>query len=118
MGGVGDLFCVLVRRWLPASSIPRALAFVILAFLITAGGPLGETNKDFFIFGPPTRAVALFSLLYLPCGLATALLVNRFDRYVPPPFSSGVGTAAVTLLITGLIAFGDYNTVTSIKAIV
>ena len=88
MGGVGGLFYVLVRRWLPAPSIPRAFAFVILAFLITAGGPLDETNKDFFIFGPPILAVALFSLLYLPYGLATALLVNRFDRYVPPPFSS------------------------------
>ena len=118
MGGVGDLFYVLVRRWLPASSIPRALAFVILAFLITAGGPLGETNKDFFIFGPPTLAVVFFSLLYLPYGLDTALLVNRFDRYVPSPFCSGVGTAAVTLLITDLTAFGAYHTVTSIEAIV
>ena len=54
MGGVGGLFYVLVRRWLPAPSIPRAFAFVILAFLITAGGSLDETNKDFFIFGPPT----------------------------------------------------------------
>ena len=105
MGGVGGLFSVLVGRWLPASSIPRALAFGIRAFLIMAGGSLGETNKDFFILGPPTRAVALFSLLYLPCVLATALLVNRFDRYVPPPFSSGVGTAAVSLLITGSCSF-------------
>ena len=118
MGGVGGLFYVLVRRWLPAPSIPRAFAFVILAFLITAGGPLDQTNKDFFIFGPPTLAVALFSLPYLPYGLDTALLVNRFDRYVPPPFSSGVGTAAGALLITDLTAFGAYHTVTSIKAIV
>ena len=54
MCGAGGIFYVLVRRWLPALSIPRAFAFVILAFLTTAGGPLDETNKDFFIFGPPT----------------------------------------------------------------
>ena len=54
MCGVGGIFYVLVRRWLPALSISRAFAFVILAFLTTAGGPLDEPNKDFFIFGPPT----------------------------------------------------------------
>ena len=63
MCGAGGIFYVLVRRWLPALSIPRAFAFVILAFLTTAGGPLDEANKDFFIFGPPTGCGPLLLVL-------------------------------------------------------
>lgn len=117
IGGLGGLFYVLARRWLPAHFMARAVAFSILAFLVSGGVLLDENNTDFLLFGPASLAVGLFSLLYLPYGLATSSLVDRFDRYVPPPFSSGVGTVIGGLLLIGLTVFGAFYTVASIKTI-
>lgn len=117
IGGLGGLFYVLARRWLPAHRMARAVAFGILAFLVTGSVILDENSRDFRLFGPPSLALGLFSSLYIPYGLVTSALVDRFNRHLLPPFRSRVGTVVGGLLLIGLTAFGGFHTITSIKAI-
>ena len=89
-GIIGGLMYVVIRRWLPGYGLLKGLAFglVLLCFFGTI--VFDPDNIDFALFGPRELSVGLFALLFPLYGIVVSLVVERYDRYVPPFFNSFV----------------------------
>ena len=123
-GVIGGLVYVMIRRWLPDRGLLKGVTFglVLLCFSGIAPIPLAPLldpdNVDLALFGPRQLAVGLFALLFLLYGVVASLVVEGYDRYVPPLFTRSSITVLRYLLIAGLCAFGLSRTVPAINAIV
>ncbi len=91
-GATAGVLYVLMRRWLPGGSVARGVlygAFLLVAF---GGGSIDADNVDFRVFRPAGLGIALFGLLPFAFGVSLALLVDRWDSYVPSFFRKRVPT--------------------------
>ena len=117
-GITGGLIYVIIRRWLPGGGALKGLAFGLVLLCFSGIIVFDSDNIDFALFGPRPLSVGLFALLFPLYGVVLSLLVERFDRYVPPLFSRSSITVAGYLLLAGLCAFGFSRTVVGINGIV
>ena len=108
----------LIRRWLPGGKLLKGVTFglVLLCFFGTI--VFDANNVDFALFSPRELSVGLFALLFPLYGVVASLIVERFDRYVPPLFTRSSVTMLGCLFIAGLCAFGLSRTAVAINAIV
>ena len=124
-GVIGGFVYVLIRRWLPGGKLMKGVTFglVLLCFSGIDPEPLAvplfdPDNVDFALFGPRQLAVGLFLLLFPLYGLVVSIIVERYDRYVPPLFTRSSITVLGCLLIAGVCAFGLSQTVPAINGII
>ena len=117
-GVIGGLVYVVIRRWLPGGKLLKGVTFglVLLCFFGTI--VFDANNVDFALFSPRELSVGLFALLFPLYGVVAYLVVERFDRYVPPLFTRSSVTMLGYLFIAGLCAFGLSRTAVAINAIV
>ena len=116
-GVVGGLVYVLIRRWLPCSGLLKGIVFGLILLCFFSTIVFDPENVDFTLFSP-RLSVVLFALLFPLYGLVASLIIEHFDRYVPPLFTRLSITVLGYLLIVGLGGFGLYRTVVEINAIV
>lgn len=117
-GIIGGLSYVVIRRWLPGGGLLKGLAFGLVLLCFSGTIIFDPDNVDFALFGPRQLSVGLFALLFPLYGVAVSLIVERYDRYVPPFFTRTSITVFGYLLIAGLCAFGLSHTVVAINDIV
>ena len=117
-GIIGGLAYVLIRRWLPGGALLKGLAFGLVLLCFSGFIVFGSDNVDFALFGPKQLSIGLFALLFPLYGVVVSLIVERYDRYVPPLFTRSYVTVLGYLLIAGLCAFGLSRTVVAIDGIV
>ena len=117
-GIIGGLLYVMIRRWLPGGGLLKGVAFGVV--LLCFSGPIvfDPDSVDFALFGPRQLSVVLFALLFPLYGIVVSLIVERYERYVPPLFTHSSVTVLGYLLIAGLCAFGLSRTVPAVNAIV
>jgi hypothetical protein len=101
-GAAGGILYVLMRRWLPGGALARGLLFGAFLLVAFGGGSIDADNFDFRIFGPTGLAVALFGLLPFAYGVALALLVDRWDSYIPGFFRKRIPTVIGYVVLGGL----------------
>ena len=96
----------------------KGVAFGVV--LLCFSGPIvfDLDSVDFALFGPRQLSVVLFALLFPLYGIVVSLIVERYERYVPPLFTDSSVTVLGYLLIAGLCAFGLSRTVPAVNAIV
>ena len=117
-GIIGGFGYVLIRRWLPGGRLLKGVAFGLVLLCFSSITVFDPDNVDFALFGPRQLSVGLFALLFPLYGVVLSLIVERYDRYVPPLFTRSSITVLGYLLIAGLCAFGLSRTVVAINDIV
>ena len=117
-GIIGGLVYVVIRRWMPGGGLLKGLAFGLVLLCFSGLIVFDPDNIDFALFGPRQLSVGLFALLFPLYGVVVSLLVERYDRYVPPLFTRLSITVLGYSLIAGLCAFGLSRTVAAINDIV
>ena len=122
-GVIGGFAYVMIRRWLPGGKLLKGVTFglVLLCFSGINPDPLAPLfdpdNVDFALFGPRQLAAILFALLFPLYGVVVSLVVERYDRYVPPLFTRYSITVFGYILIAGLCALGLSRTVPALNGI-
>lgn len=121
-GLVGGAVYVVIRRWLPGDGLLKGLAYGLVLTCLFGSVLFDPDNVDFVLFGPKQLTDALFALLFPLYGVVASLVIERLDRYVPPPFAWPSVIALGYFLIAGFAAFGlfphgaryQWNSVTNI----
>ena len=116
-GAVGGFVYVVIRRWLPGAGVLKGVSFGLVLLCFSGAIIFDSDNIDFALFSP-RLSVALFALGFPLFGVVVSLMVERYDRYVPPLFTGSSVTIFGYLLIAGLCAFGLSHTVVAINGIV
>ena len=80
-GVKGGLLYVMIRRWLPGSTVVRGLTFGVV-LLLFPGMPMMLIERDLDI-GPAFLTLPLFGALFVGYGLMVAALVRRFESLWP-----------------------------------
>ena len=117
-GIMGGLMYIVIRRWLPGGGLLKGVAFGLILLCFSGLIVFDPDNFDFALFGPKPLSVGLFALLFPLYGVVVSVIVDRYDRYVPPLFTRSSITVLGYLLIAGLCAFGLSHTVVAINDIV
>ncbi|HEU0074936.1 MAG TPA: hypothetical protein VFS30_13120 [Dehalococcoidia bacterium] len=74
---------VLVREWLPREITARTSLAAILAAVTGSAGVIAADNSDFRVLEPQEAHVAMFLLLLLLTGAATALIDRALESRLP-----------------------------------
>jgi hypothetical protein len=109
IGVAGGILYMVVRRWLPAHPLVRALSYGVLLFAVFGFVLMDEHNPDYHFFGPPWLNVGTFSLTYVVYGALASLAAERLSSRLPRwtlARSAGWRARFATLAMTPFGAIG------------
>jgi hypothetical protein len=79
---LGPLYQI-IRGWLPGPVLVKGVLYGVLLLAVFGAVTINSGNPDFAELGPPGLNVAMFSLLFILFGAATAVATALLDRLLP-----------------------------------
>jgi hypothetical protein len=73
----------IIRGWLSGPTLVRGSLYGVLLLAVFGGAVINRDNRDFVELGPPALNVAMFSLLIVLFGMATAIAAAWWDPRLP-----------------------------------
>src|SRR5206468_12209794 len=106
-GLFSGLLYLAIRSWLPGHWVARGLGLGLL-LLTPVGVFIVASSRSDFDLTSPTLILALFAVMILVEGLATAWVIERLGRgSLPPPRPRAIGYVVLGAIASiGFVALG------------